>query len=152
MSGSRRHPRARVRAAAPSELGDVARVLTRAFVNDPAMNWYGCVNELVQDLDHPTPSEQKTIRNLHWFQTALTRATLLVGGFIDVVVIPSGDGDGKEEIVAVGIWLPPGETLDLSPMTFLRAGLLKVILGVGFTGAKASSACLSASPALTSWL
>ncbi|KAI1783887.1 hypothetical protein LXA43DRAFT_292401 [Ganoderma leucocontextum] len=138
MSDSRRHPEARVRDALPEELPDVARVLTRAFVNDPAMNWYGCVPELVKDLDNPTPSEQKTIRNLNWFQTALTKSTFIVGGFVDVVVVPAPaeSQDGKEEIVAVAVWLPPGVTLDLPPMTFLRAGILKVIRGWGLTGAK----------------
>ncbi|TBU42596.1 hypothetical protein BD309DRAFT_895989 [Dichomitus squalens] len=136
MSDPRKHSKAHVRAAVPSEMDDVARVLTRAFVNDPAMNWYGCVRELVKDLDRPTPSERKTIRNLNWFQIALTRATLLVGGFIDVVVVPSESDVREENIVAVGIWLPPGETLDLPPMTFLRAGLLKVVWGWGLTGVK----------------
>ncbi|KAI1781783.1 hypothetical protein LXA43DRAFT_612860 [Ganoderma leucocontextum] len=138
MLDSGRHPEAHVRDAHPTELADVTRVLTRAFVNDPAMNWYGCVTELVKDLDNPTPSEHKTIRNLNWFQTAAVTAAFLVGGFVDVVVVPgpSGSQGSGEEIVAVGIWFPPGATLDLPPMKFLRAGLLKVIRGWGLTGAK----------------
>lgn len=145
MSDSGRHPDARVRAALPSELPDVARVLTRAFVNDPAMNWFGGVKELVRDLDNPaTPSEQKTVRNQNWFQTAAVKATFLVNGFVDVVVIPAADPSegnnrtGKEEIVAVGIWFPPGASLDLPPVTFIRAGLLKVIRGWGLAGGKVS--------------
>ena len=140
MSDSRRHPEAHVRAAVLEELPDVARVLTRAFVNDPAMNWYGCVPALVKDLDNPTPSEQKTIRNLNWFQVALAKATFLVGGYIDVAVVPvsAETEDRKEEIVAAALWLPPGVTLDLPPLMLIRAGLLKVIRGWGLTGAKAS--------------
>ncbi|PIL32200.1 hypothetical protein GSI_05445 [Ganoderma sinense ZZ0214-1] len=138
-SDSGRHPDARVRAALPNELEDVARVLTRAFVNDPAMNWFGGVKELVKDLDNPgTRSEQKTVRNQLWFQRAAVKTTFLINGFVDVVVIPGSSEcqDGKEEIVAVAIWFPPGESLDLPPMTFVRAGLLKVICGWGLTSSK----------------
>ena len=142
MSDSRRNPEAHVRAAALEEIPDVARVLTRAFVNDPAMNWYGCVPELVKDLDNPTPSEQKTIRNLNWFQTTLTKATFLVGGYVDVVVVPTRaeTQDRKEEIVAAALWLPPGVTLDLPPMALVRAGLFNVIRGWGLAGLKVSAA------------
>nr|VWP02580.1 Trihydroxynaphthalene reductase (EC (T3HN reductase) [Ganoderma boninense] len=139
-SDSGRHPKARVRAAVPTELEDVACVLTRAFVNDPAMNWFGGVKEPVRDLDNPgTRSEQKTVRNQNWFQRAAVKATFLINGFIDVVVIPGSSSESKgekEEIVAVAIWFPPGESLDLSPVTFVRAGLLRVIWGWGFSGGK----------------
>ena len=136
-----RHPDARVRAALPTELEDVARVLTRAFVNDPAMNWFGGVKELVGDLDNPgTASEQKTVRNQNWFQRAAVKATFLINGFVDVVVIPGSSG--KEEIVAVAIWFPPGESLDLPPTTFVRAGMLKVIWGWGLTSTKVSAVCM----------
>ncbi|KAM5544640.1 hypothetical protein V8D89_001538 [Ganoderma adspersum] len=135
MSDSSRHPEARVRAALPTELEDVARVLTRAFVNDPAMNWFGGVKELVKDLDNPgTASEQKTVRNQNWFQRAAVKATFLINGFVDVVVIPGSSG--KEEIVAAAIWFPPGESLDLPPATFVRTGMLKVIWGWGLTSTK----------------
>ena len=144
MSDSGRHPDARVRAALPTELEDVARVLTRAFVNDPAMNWFGGVKEPVRDLDNPaTTSEQKTVRNQNWFQRAAVKATFLINGFVDVVVIPSSSegegGSGKEEIVAVAIWFPPGESLDLPPATFVRAGMLKVIWGWGLSSTKVSA-------------
>ena len=141
MSDSGRHPDARVRAALPAELEDVARVLTRAFVNDPAMNWFGGVKDLVGDLDNPaTASEQKTVRNQNWFQRAAVKATFLIDGFVDVVVIPGSSG--KEEIVAVAIWFPPGESLDLPPTTFVRAGMLKVIWGWGLTSTKVSAVCM----------
>lgn len=144
-------PQAYVRIAQPSERSDATRVLTRAFAKDPAMNWYGCVPEVVNDLDNPTRTAKRTMRNLQWFQEALVKATILVDGYVTVAVIPCSEGAGvgqkegkergreedkKEEIVGVALWLPPGKTLDMGPITILRSGLLKVLVGWGFTGVK----------------
>ena len=74
------HPKAYVRLAKPSELPAVARVLTRAFAKDPAMNWYGCLPKMVDDIDSPSPVNKRSMRNLTWFQAALVKATVLVDG------------------------------------------------------------------------
>ncbi|KAI0706767.1 hypothetical protein C8T65DRAFT_727857 [Cerioporus squamosus] len=133
----------------PSEYPAVTRVLTRAFAKDPAMNWYGGVTELVEDIDSPTPKARRSMRNLSLFQEALVRATVLVNGVVTVVVIPRTDDkdearastrkrkdSSKEEIVAVCLWLPPGKTLDMGPITVLRSGVLNVLRGWGFRGVK----------------
>ncbi|KAI0788120.1 hypothetical protein C8Q74DRAFT_1411002 [Fomes fomentarius] len=140
---SANEPHAYVRIAQPSEHSDVTRVLTRAFAKDPAMNWYGCVPEAVNDLDNPTRTAKRTMRNLQWFQEALVKATNLVDGYVTVAIIPRSEeaGDGqkegkerspesykKEEIVGVAMWLPPGKTLDMGPITIIRSGLLKRVL------------------------
>lgn len=127
-----RHPNAYVRAAKPSELPTVADVLTRAFLNDPTMCYYGCAPALVADPDNP--EDEETIRGLHIFQsTVMARASLLVGGNADVVVIPrpsaslgstaspEQEAGVEEEIVAVALWLPPGVTLDLQQAREARA-------------------------------
>ena len=140
-----RHPNAYVRAAKPSELPAVTDVLTRAFLDDPTMCYYGSAPALVKDPANPTPSEEKTIRALHVFQGAMARVPWLVGGNVDVVVIPSepegstsepnkGKEASKEQIVAVALWLPPGTTLDLKLSTLLRAGIHKVAFTWGFNG------------------
>ena len=129
-----RHPNAYVRAAKPSELPTVADVLTRAFLNDPTMCYYGCAPALVADPDNPTPEDEETIRGLRIFQSAvMARAPLLVGGNADVVVIPRPSASlentaspeqeavAEEEIVAVALWLPPGVTLDLKQAREARA-------------------------------
>lgn len=113
------------------------------------MNWYGCVPELVPDCESQTPSAQRSMRNLSWFQSAILKSTVLVKGLVTIVVVPSvEDGEdaeqelnrdtveAREEVVAVALWLPPGKTLDMGPVTFLRSGIMKVIQGWGLTGAK----------------
>ena len=148
-------PGAYVRLARSSEYADVARVLTRAFAKDPAMNWYGCVTELVDDVNSPSPKAKRTMRNLNWFQEAMVKATVLVGGIVTVVAIPRSDSEddsgkndpkqesqsksaetAKEEIVATSLWLPPGKTLDMGPMTVIRSGIMKVLMGWGIEGVK----------------
>ncbi|RDX44026.1 hypothetical protein OH76DRAFT_1409523 [Lentinus brumalis] len=89
------------------------------------------------------------MRNLSWFQEALLKLTVLVGGVVTVVVVPRTDAKDEagastikdkekpdEEVVAVCLWLPPGKTLDVGPITVFRSGLLKVLRGWGFGGVK----------------
>ena len=154
----RRHPSAYVRLAQLSELPAITRVLTRAFARDPDMNWCGSAPQLVADVDSPTPSEQTTMRNLSWYQSALCKAIFLDGGVITVVAIPFDDKppmDNKageydrlegpleaaadEQIAAVSLWMPPGRVPDMGPITFLRCGMLQVMRGWGLTGLKVGS-------------
>ncbi|TFK91590.1 hypothetical protein K466DRAFT_482487 [Polyporus arcularius HHB13444] len=149
VMASSRHPEAYVRVAKPSDNAAVTRVLTRAFAKDPAMNWYGGVTKLVEDIDSPLPKDARTMRNLSWFQEALVRLTVVVEGVVTVVAIPrtdnkatpqadttKGEDTPDEEIVAVSLWLPPGKTLDVGPVTVFRSGLLKVLTGWGYGGVK----------------
>ena len=141
-----RHPNAYVRAAKPSELPAVIDVLTRAFLDDPTMCYYGSAPALVKDPTNPTPSDKKTIRALRVFQGAMAKVSWLVGGNMDVVAIPAdplkprkgslGKDQQEEQIVAVALWLPPGTTLDLKLSTLLRAGLHKVVSAWGFNGTR----------------
>ncbi|RDX42777.1 hypothetical protein OH76DRAFT_1410855 [Lentinus brumalis] len=151
-SASTKHPKAYVRAAHRSERKDIARVLTRAFAKDPAMNWFGCVPELVDDIVNPSPRAKRSMRNLSQFQDSLVRAIMLVKGVVEVVVVPrvdearantegkekrkSKEAPQKEEVVGVALWLPPGQTLDMNSLTLLRAGILKVLFGWGPRGVK----------------
>ena len=52
-------PQPYVRVAKPSEYAEATRVLTRAFAKDPAMNWYGNVREMVDDIDINAEVTQK---------------------------------------------------------------------------------------------
>ena len=119
------------------------------------MNWYGCLPKMVDDIDSPSPVDKRSMRNLTWFQAALVKATVLVDGFVTVAVIPrelnegadktatpdeqQEDRNGREsdeDIVGVALWLPPGKTLDMGPITMLRSGIFKVLFGWGLTGVK----------------
>ncbi|KAI1783874.1 hypothetical protein LXA43DRAFT_291346 [Ganoderma leucocontextum] len=141
-----RHPNAYVRAAKLSETSAITDVLTRAFVNDPTMCFYGAVSALVKDPANPTPSEQKTIQALRVFLGAMLKLPMLLGGNVDVVAIPADhDGssanpdagkDSKERITAVAMWLPPGVSLDFSLPTIFRAGVHKVAFSWGLTSIK----------------
>ncbi|TBU42604.1 hypothetical protein BD309DRAFT_991583 [Dichomitus squalens] len=137
-----RNPDAYVRPVKPTELPQVIDLLTRAFINDPTMCYYGHVPALVQDPVHPTPSDEKTIRDLRVFWNAMARIPLCIGGNIDVVVAPSSQTNGsadhapEEQIVAVALWLPPGTSLDFTLPTLLRAEFHKVPFVWGFTGLK----------------
>ncbi|EJF56518.1 hypothetical protein DICSQDRAFT_141221 [Dichomitus squalens LYAD-421 SS1] len=143
-----RNPDAYVRAMKPAELPQVIDLLTRAFINDPTMCYYGHVSALVQDPANPTPSHAEAIRDLRVFWNAMARIPLHIGGNIDVVVAPSSSTNGsadhaqgsaapaEEQIVAVALWLPPGTSLDFSLATLLRAEFHKVPFVWGFTGSK----------------
>ena len=96
------------------------------------------------------------MRNLARLQDALVRAVWLVDGVVAVAVVPQAqadttgreqkDGGGekmaagieaaKEEVVGVALWLPPGQTLDMSLLTFLRAGIVRVLFSLGPFGVK----------------
>ena len=137
-----RHPNAYVRAAKRSEASEITDVLTRAFINDPTMCFYGGVPALVKDPAHPTLAEQKTIQELRVFMGAMVKIPWLVRGNMDVVAIPvdndasSSRPESKERIAAVALWLPPGVSLDFSLATMLRAGALKIAFSWGLTSLK----------------
>ena len=145
-----------VRPAHLSEREAVVRVLTRAFATDPLMNWFGGVTEPVTDIDAPTPAAERSMRNLAQLQDALVRAVWLMNGVVAIAVAPQSKADttgveqkdaegeemaagiegAKEEVVGVALWLPPGQTLDMSLLTFLRAGIVWVLFGLGPFGVK----------------
>ena len=81
---------------------------------------------------------------LESFQGGLLEATALVGGSVDVALVPcpeSGkeNGERKEEIAGVALWLPPGKTTDFSPFTILRSGLPRILAGCGLGAVKVRS-------------
>ena len=138
------HPRAYVRPAKASEASLIIDLLTRAFINDPTMCFYGVVPALVKDPTNPTRSEEKIINSLRVFQAAMLKTPSLAGAKVDVVVIPhEADGEGanhngetKEEIIGVATWLPPNVTLDFNFTTTLRGGALRVAFAWGLTSVK----------------
>ncbi|KAL5513581.1 hypothetical protein ACEPAH_3980 [Sanghuangporus vaninii] len=143
---SERLPGVYVRLANPSEHKAAARVLTRAFARDPAMNWYGCVKEMVPDCNSSEPHAVQTIERLHCFQTAILKLTHLLGGVITVAVIPQNgnseddqtkdNSGGQEKIVGVTLWLKPGQSLDFGLGILIRSGIYKVLYGWGIEGVK----------------
>lgn len=128
---------ANVRIATRDDVEAAATVLMRAFSNDPAMNWWGCVkreNE-VADCNSPSPSMVQTMGRLLNFQRCLVKITMLVGGIVTLAVLPSSDGKG-DRVVAVSLWLKPGQTFDLPLTTLLKAGAWSVAMGWGIRGLK----------------
>lgn len=144
-------PGAYVRPAEPKDYDEAAWAMTRPFVRDPAVNWYGCVKEMFdEDVDARTisphtlntlPKEAKhVVQKLYTFQRALLEATVLAGGLVTVAVIPEPAGDGeqtpREVIAAVTLWLKPGQSMDFSVMTTIRSGLWKLFFTWGLTSVR----------------
>ncbi|KAK0472274.1 hypothetical protein IW261DRAFT_1665696 [Armillaria novae-zelandiae] len=128
---------ANVRIATRDDVEAAATVLMRAFSNDPAMNWWGCVkkeNE-VTDCNSPSSSMVQTMERLLNFQRCLVKATMLVGGIVTLAVLPPSEGK-EERVVAVSLWLKPGQTFDLPLTTMLKAGAWSVLMGWGIRGLK----------------
>ncbi|KAK0203318.1 hypothetical protein DFS33DRAFT_784927 [Desarmillaria ectypa] len=128
---------ATVRIATRDDVETAATVLMRAFSNDPAMNWWGCVkreNE-VTECNSPSPPMVQTMKRLLNFQRCLVKITMLVGGIVTLAVVPSSDEKG-ERVVAVSLWLKPGQTFDLPLTTLLKAGAWSVAMGWGICGLK----------------
>jgi len=142
MSSSQTRPY--VRLAKPGEYAEVANILTRAFARDPAMNWYGCVKKMVPSYkdtsDYNTyPAHAKhTLKNLHIFQSAILRATIISGGLVTVAMIPKPNGEGatEETIAGATLWLKPGQTLDFPIATVIRSGVWRVLFAFGLAGVK----------------
>jgi len=135
--------KASVRLALPSELPVISHVLTLAFARDPALNWFGCVKDMIPDHNSTSSSAVKTMEHLNKFMFCLCKLTLVVGGVITVVVIPGEDkesgaekGSRKETIVATALWLKPGQKLDSSVWNFVRINPWKLLLGWGWQGMK----------------
>ncbi|KAK0185250.1 hypothetical protein F5146DRAFT_200286 [Armillaria mellea] len=131
-------PSAVVRDATKEDVEAATTVLTRAYLNDPALNWFGCVKKqnAATDIDSPLPGVQRTIKNLGCFQRCLVAVTMLVGGVVTLAVIPS-QGDGKgEKVVGVAVWLQPGQTFDMPLGKLLKAGAWSVLKGWGIRGLK----------------
>ncbi|KAJ3919288.1 hypothetical protein F5877DRAFT_66659 [Lentinula edodes] len=131
-----------IRLARPNEYDAAARVLTRAFAQDPAFNWYGGVKQAVPHYESNSADAVKTMRNLRYFQEAVLKMTVISGGYVVVVVVPNGTkgiqqpGEEKEMIIGVTLWLKPGQSLDLGILDIIRSGGLKALWGWGFMGLK----------------
>lgn len=138
MSVVQATPSAAVRVATREDVEAATTVLTRAYLNDPALNWFGCVKnqDAANDIDSPVPGVQQTIKNLRNFQRCLVTVAMLVGGVVTLAVVPS-QGDGKgEKIVGVSVWLQPGQTFDVPLGKLLKAGAWSVLKGWGVRGLK----------------
>ncbi|KAK0479571.1 hypothetical protein IW261DRAFT_1336365 [Armillaria novae-zelandiae] len=138
MSVVQATPSAAVRVAAREDVEAAASVLTRAYLNDAALNWFGCVKKqnAATDIDSPVPGVQQTIKNLRCFQRSLVTITMLVGGVVTLAVVPSQDDGKGEKIVGVAVWLQPGQTLDMPLDKLLKAGAWSVLKGWGIRGFK----------------
>lgn len=123
-----------IREALPTELETItiARLLTRAFAQDPSMNWFGSVSRLV-----PVPSTDdmkatplwrlpKELELLYYFMNAYIVSVHLSGGHITVAVRP--EPDGSEKIVSVAAWFPPGAKID-NPIIILKSKQHRTLFG-----------------------
>lgn len=145
-------PGAYVRFAEPHEYSEVASVLAHGFARDPCMNWFGGVKNLglvpafedEPDYEAHTAAAKRTLDNLLVFQRAVSKATVLSGGFILVAVIPKEQRIGKasteessgETIAGVSLWLRPGQPMKLPLTTIVRSGVWKVLHRWGLVGVK----------------
>ncbi|KAK0209274.1 hypothetical protein DFS33DRAFT_521711 [Desarmillaria ectypa] len=131
-------PSALIRAATKEDVEAAVTVLTRAYLNDPSLNWFGSVKKqnAVTDIDSPVPGVQRTVKNLRCFQRCLVTVVMLVGGIVTLAVV-SSQGDGKgEQVIGVALWLQPGQTFDMPLGKLLKAGAWSVLKGWGIRGLK----------------
>lgn len=121
-----------IREALDTEHDAIARLLTRAFAQDPSMNWFGSVTRLV-----PVPSADemkntplwrlpKELELLYYFRYAYVVSAHLSGGHITVAVRP--EPDGSEKIVSVAAWFPPGAKID-NPLVILKSKQHRTLFG-----------------------
>lgn len=97
-------PSATVRVDTKEDTDAATTVLTRTFINDFAMNLYGCIKKrnASTDIDSRDPGVQRTVKNLWRSQRCLMIMTMLVGGVVTLAVVPQGDGKG-EKVVGVAV-------------------------------------------------
>lgn len=118
-------PTAYIRDATPADFKQLAKMQTRAFATDPLMLWFGNAQKKWK-----VPAKDEELKNplktLYHFYNGLAKATLLVGGRITMMV--DKDEKGKEEILSVAQWIPPGKKLD-TPLLILRSKQYKTIMG-----------------------
>ncbi|KAI0319265.1 hypothetical protein OF83DRAFT_1111265 [Amylostereum chailletii] len=121
-------PRVVVRPAAKSERAQIADLLTRTFIHDPVMNWFGSVKFLVFDTNREGKSSSalKTIRGLAAFYTTVVNLFFLLGANIDVAVLRDHNRGDGEKIIGVAAWFEPGKEVNPSFWTLLRARPWKV--------------------------
>lgn len=118
-----------IREARPDELKDAAGVLARAFVTDPAMHWF---SEAKVPIKLPRPDDKKvpkSFKTLYYFHHSLLVTTSLSGGHILVVVDKDRANDqGKEDILAMSMWFPPGKKPD-APLVVLKSKQYRAMFG-----------------------
>jgi len=146
-----------VRQAKPTEIPALANVYARAFARDPQMNWFGGVRELVpvnyqkgndgeDRVSKETSAPRRTVEALRRFQLVLVKMAKILG-LIVVVVEKAEDGGGEdtreaeERIVGGALWLPPGTSMDPSPLTFVRISPWRTIWDWGLGGLKVRTSC-----------
>jgi hypothetical protein len=142
-----------VRLAKPSEIPALVDVYARAFARDPSMNWFGGVRELVSvdyqkgngdeegKDDKETSAARRTVEALRDFQLVLVKMTKILGLIVVVVEKTEGGGgentgEAEERIVGGALWLPPGTSMDPSPLTFVRISPWRTIWSWGLGGLK----------------
>jgi len=145
-----------VRQAKPSDIPALVDIYARAFARDPQMNWFGGVCKLVpvdyqkvngEDkvrVDKETNAARRTVEALCRFQLVLVKMAKILG--LIVVVVEKAEGAGgentretEERIVGGALWLPPGTSMDPSPLTFVRISPWRAIWGWGLGGLKRTS-------------
>lgn len=137
----------------------IARLLTRAFTQDPSMNWFGSVPRLV-----PVPSADdmkntplwrllKELELIYYFFNAYLVSAHLPGCHIIVAVRPEPDVLESEKVVSVAAWFPPAARID-GPLIILKSKqhrtlwVVEATRRMGITGSdgeyqmSASSYCL----------
>jgi len=145
-----------VRLAKPSEIPALVDVYARAFARDPSMNWFGGVRELVSvdyqkgngdsegEDDKETSAARRTVEALRDFQLVVVKMAKILGLIVVVVEKTEGGGgentgEAEERIVGGALWLPPGTSMDPSPLTLVRISPWRTIWSWGLGGLKRTS-------------
>ncbi|KAI0272705.1 hypothetical protein BC834DRAFT_858044 [Gloeopeniophorella convolvens] len=124
-----------VRPIKPNEVQALADVWTRAFARDPSMNWFGGVRALVPHHSASDAGSRRTLAGLGHFQLTILKMGCLTGT-ITVLVERTGEGEGEERVVGGAMWLPPGTSMDPTPLTFVRISPWRAVWAWGLGGMK----------------
>ncbi|KAJ6510538.1 hypothetical protein C8R45DRAFT_1088697 [Mycena sanguinolenta] len=117
-----------VRTARRSDFDEILAFETRAFADDPEMNWFGGLTTAIAH-EASTQSAQ-SLENLRKFLDSVNRSVALVGGRVTVVAIPQESG--SEKLVAFASWVPPHKVIE-GTMTSIRSKAFHSLFTWGFT-------------------
>ena len=92
-------------------------------------NWFGNARRVVSSANTQDKDELRWIQKLQYFEESMLRLLLLIG-HVDVVVVPSDNGN--EKIVACTMWTEPGVVVEPTGLQIFRLRLSRVLRSYGF--------------------
>ncbi|KAF8993277.1 hypothetical protein BDQ17DRAFT_1431781 [Cyathus striatus] len=127
MSQTSLHPY--VRLARRDELKYIAKMMQRAFISDPSLNYLAGLNKPLTS----KPRDYCRRRNLEKYFNYTLKQCWLSKSRITVVVIPQDPQkpSSGEKIISCSVWAPPKQSNTHGILSCIRSGLISVVCGWG---------------------